>query len=169
MTNFSRVIIPSLAFALAASSEAGNAATLCKASERVAFSCIAGKKTASLCASGDLQQSEGRLIYRFGKDASHIELEHGVQSNPSQSGFSFDYSPWAKGASTTVGFKRGQFSYFVNHAAGVYGVDGGPNMASVRVVQGSKTVADIACDEARAIDHMYEELQKLGLPAAGAY
>jgi len=144
------------------------AASLCKAGERVVFSCSTGKKMVSLCASGELQQDEGRLIYRFGRDAAHVELEHGAHASPAQSSFTFDYAPWAKGASRTVAFERGEFNYIVNHAAGAFGVDGGPNVASVRVLRGEKQVAHIPCHEPSAVDRLYEELSKLGLPSSNA-
>lgn len=145
-----------------------SAASLCNGNERVAFSCRAGQKTVSLCVAGNLQQSTGRLIYRFGRDADHVELEHGASSSPAKASFTFNYSSWAKGESVTVGFKRGDFKYSINHAAGVYGVDGGPNVASVLVLRGEKKVAEISCHEPSATDNMYEELGKLGLPPDAA-
>lgn len=145
-----------------------DAAPLCKTGERVVFSCTAGKKMVSLCAIGQLQQDGGRLIYRFGRDADHLELEHGANSNPAKSSYTFDYESWAKGASRTITFERGEFKYIVNHAAGVFGVDGGPNVASVRVLRNQKQVADIACHEPTAVDHLYDELGNLGLPSAAA-
>jgi len=47
-------------------------------------------------------------------------------------------------------------------------VDGGPNVASVRVLRGAKQVAHIPCHEPSAVDHSYEELSKLGLPSSNA-
>jgi len=140
-------------------------APLCKPQERVVFACRAGKKLVSLCAAGDLQKDSGRLIYRIGRDAAHVELEHGTAANPRESGYSYAYDGWAKGASQTVGFRRGEFTYLVNHAAGAFGVDGGPNVASVRVLKGTHEVVGISCDEPSATDYLYDELNKLGLPA----
>lgn len=161
-------LISAVAVLLASMPSAGSAAALCNPPERVVFACSAGKKQVSLCASGDLQAAAGRLIYRFGQDASHVELEFGGHANPKTVGFTFDYQTWAKGASQTVGFKKGQFVYLVNHAAGVYGVDGGDNEASVRVLRGESEVANMACHEPSAVDHLYEELHRLGLRSAGA-
>ena len=146
----------------------GSAASLCDANTRVVFSCAAGEKVVSLCAKGNLKTADGRLIYRFGRDADHIELEHGATSNPAKSSYTFNSESWAKGQSSTIAFERGQYKYIVNHAAGVYGVDGGPNTASVRVLRGQKQVASISCHEASAVDHFYEELTEVGLPSSNA-
>lgn len=145
---------------------AGAAPALCHAPERVVFACQAGVKTVSLCALGDLRADAGRLIYRFGRDAAHIELEYGLAANPLQSGYRFDYSPWGKGESVTVQFRNGVFTYLVNHAAGAFGVDGGPNVASVRVQRDGRDLAEIPCHEPSATDHLYQELAELGLPSS---
>ncbi|WIV97975.1 hypothetical protein [Kinneretia aquatilis] len=163
-----RAFVSAVAALLTSVASTGNASGLCQPTERVAFACVAGKKQVSLCATGDLEAAAGRLMYRFGQDASHVELEFGGHANPKTVGFTFDYETWAKGASRTVGFKKGQFVYLVNHAAGAFGVDGGDNEASVRVLRGEKEVANIACHEPSAIDHLYEELSRLGLRSAGA-
>lgn len=57
---------------------ASPAANLCKPGERVVFACTARPKLVSVCAAGNLSQPEGRLVYRFGRDASHVEMEHGA-------------------------------------------------------------------------------------------
>jgi hypothetical protein len=47
----------------------------------------------------------------------------------------------------------------------VYGVDGGPNTAGVRVMRGSKEIATIACNESTTVDSIYSELRDVGLPS----
>lgn len=156
------LLIAAVALTLAVT---GQAASLCKPDERVVFACTAKPKRVSACASGNLSRPEGRLIYRFGRDAAHVELEHGADKPPREAGFRFGYDGWAKGASSRLMFTRGGFRYVVEHAAGVFGVDGGDNYAQVQVWRGDQLLATVRCDEPSAQDHLYEVLQPLGLPA----
>jgi hypothetical protein len=141
---------------------------LCHPQERVVFSCPANQKTISLCASGDLRGTNGHLVYRFGKDLSHVELAYGASPASSPPPFSFDYSSWAKGESSAVSFNRGTYRYIINHAHGAFGVDGGPNVAGVQVLLGKKKIADISCNEPKATDNIYQELHGANLPFTGA-
>jgi hypothetical protein len=149
---------------LSSKSQADNTVSLCKAKERVIFSCNAHEKIVSLCAKEDLRREAGSLTYRFGKSNDAPELEYSNGSSPLNTKFSYEYDGWAKGSSLTVSFKRGEYSYFVNHAAGAFGVDGGPNRAGVEVLKNNNRVAYIACNEETAVDHLEEELGKAGLP-----
>jgi hypothetical protein len=145
----------------------GDPLTLCHAQERVVFSCPAGKKIVSLCATGDLHGSNGVLTYRFGADASHVELDYHARPQSSDKPFSYDEQIWAKGAATAVTFFSGAYTYTVAHRQGAYGVEGGPNTAYVQVFRDIKPVATVSCSEPDATDHMYQELHDLHLPAAG--
>lgn len=164
-----RTLLLAAAGLVSIAAQAAPVATLCKPQERAVFACRATKKLVSLCAAGDLQKDGGRLIYRFGRDAAHVEMEHGAAASPRESGFSYDYWSWAKGEAVMVGFMRGDFTYLVYHAAGAFGVDGGPNVASVRVLRNAREVVEISCHEPSATDHIYEELNKLGLSPRREY
>lgn len=149
---------------LLTASFASPAASLCKPAERVVFACTAKPKQVALCASGDLRRPEGRLVYRFGRDAARVELEHGADKPPREAGYRYDYSPWAKGASSLLAFDRGGYLYVLEHASGAFGVDGGDNVAQLRVMRGETVLTIIRCHEPSTVDRLYEELQALQLP-----
>lgn len=154
-----------VAAALLATSIAGHAASLCMPDERVVFSCTARPKLVSVCAVGDLGRPEGRLVYRFGRDAAHVELAHGADKPPHEAGFRYLYDTWGKGESTTLTFQRGGYGYFLQHAHGAFGVDGGDNFAELRVMRDDQLLATIRCDEPSAVDRLYRELDALKLPS----
>jgi hypothetical protein len=141
--------------------------SLCNGKERVVFACSTQNKIVSLCASGDLRSNEGRLIYRFGRSAKRVDLEYGSEISLKKSTFTYLHNPGAKASASTVGFMKDGHHYLIKHAAGVYGYDGGPNFASIRVLKGAQEFSKISCNEPKAIDHIYEELNEISLPLAG--
>ena len=154
-----------LAAALLFTTLASPAATLCKPGERVVFACTASPKQLAVCATGDLHQPEGRLIYRCGRDAAHIELEHGASQPPRAAGYRWAYQPWAKGETTILAFSRGEHGYTLDHSHGAFGVDGGDHFAELRVSRGEQALATIRCHEPSTVNALYGELNKLQLPS----
>ncbi|WP_342117560.1 hypothetical protein [Pseudoduganella sp. OTU4001] len=149
----------------AATTQASHAKSLCRAGERIVFSCQAGAKTVSLCAAGTGLRE---LTYRFGAPGRPLELEYSNKEVPVKARFWFDSESWPKGSSSAVSFEIGGHRYVVYHAHGVFGVDGGPNRAGVRVERGEEEIANIACHEKSAIDRLSEELRDSGLAPARA-
>lgn len=137
--------------------------TLCLNEERTVFSCQAGSKTVSICATGDFSKNSGALSYRFGKYGQAPELIYTSTPATVKNRFRYEEDFWAKGMITSVKFDNGQFSYEVTHARGAFGVDGGPNRAGVTVLRGTTQLAEVACDEKHAVDRMYEELSATSL------
>lgn len=144
--------------------EGSKAASLCASPERIVFTCSSGSKLVSLCAKGSLRQDSGRLIYRYGRDRSHVELEYGSNLPLKQSTFTYHESLWAKGAAHAVGFTRGKFHYVVRQGWGVYGVDGGPNYAEFSISKAGKWVATLACNDEEAPFNSGAEFEGLSLP-----
>jgi hypothetical protein len=137
--------------------------TLCLNDERTVFSCQAGLKTVSICATGNFSNNTGALSYRFGKYGQVPELIYKSTSATVKNRFRYEEESWAKGMITSVKFDSGQFSYEVVHARGAFGVDGGPNRAGVNVLRGATRLTEVACDEKHAVDRMYEELSATSL------
>ena len=154
------------AAALLATAAASPAATLCKPGERVVFACTAQPKLLSVCATGDLRRPEGRLIYRFGRDAAHVELAHGGNQSLHDAGYRWTYSTWAKGETTVLAFSRGDYGYTLDHSHGAFGVEGGDNFAELRVTKGEQELATIRCHEPSAVNHLYDELNHLNWPGS---
>ena len=150
-------------FSFSAWSQAHASDTLCQNDERTVFSCQAGLKTVSICATGDFSKNTGALSYRFGKYGQVPELIYKSTSETVKNRFRYEEDSWAKGTINSVKFDNGQFSYEVTHARGAFGVDGGPNRAGVTVLRGKTRLAEVTCDEEHAVDRMYEELSATSL------
>lgn len=137
--------------------------TLCLNDERTIFSCQAGLKSVSICATGDFSKNTGALSYRFGKYGQPPELIYKSTPATVKNRFRYKEESWAKGMITSVKFDNDQFSYEVAHARGAFGVDGGPNRAEVIVLRGTTQLTQVACDEKHTVDRMYEELNATSL------
>jgi hypothetical protein len=63
--------------------------SLCSADETVLFNCqmASGNKTVSVCASSDLSNSGGYLQYRYGSNATMVDMRFPQDSSASQSVF----------------------------------------------------------------------------------
>jgi hypothetical protein len=111
-----------LAVAGGASARApGAPANLCLANERVAFTCTAGTKLISLCASGDV------LRYRYGKPGRpDITYPAPALATPAREAFRFSSTPYAGGGEARVRFTNGAWEYILYTAtmAGAWHADG---------------------------------------------
>ncbi len=121
-------------------------ANLCTAGERVAFTCRAGAKVISFCASGDV------LHYRFGKPGK-AELSYPAGNAPARSVFRFSSAAYSGGGEARVRFTNGGYEYLVYTAliAGDWNADGTRDheeLDGVLVRKGGRKVANIRCTSA---------------------
>lgn len=109
--------------------------TLCEANENNVWSCQAGKKIYSLCASKNLARATGYLQYRAGTSKS-IDLRYPAGlTHPKNF---FEFSLLAHGAS--VSFSNGGYSYSISEDL----KDG----TVINVEKSQKLLATIKCSEA---------------------
>ena len=121
-------------------------ANLCVAGERVAFTCRAGAKVISFCASGDV------LHYRFGKPGK-AELSYPAGAAPARSAFRFSSAAYSGGGEARVHFTNGAYDYLVYTAmiAGSWNPDGTRDhemLDGVLVRKGGRKIANIRCTTA---------------------
>lgn len=88
--------------------------SLCRAGERVVFSCSIGKKMVSLCRPAAAVQA---LVYRFGAPA-RVELAYPEPGSVAPPAFTQDTSPQYGGGVTTVAFERGEYRYAIYSKVG---------------------------------------------------
>jgi len=86
--------------------------TLCSIHEEVYFSCHAGNKVVSICASGNISPMNGYVKYRFGT-LTHIELEYPKVSDPPKGFFSISDINQGNVQSTHLKFKSGAYDYVI--------------------------------------------------------
>src|ERR1700683_2916905 len=102
----------------ALSTAANAASTLCLANEDTIFSCRAGKKVISVCASKDLTAEHGYLQYRFGAPAK-VELTiPGDQPGPPNTSAGSRTLVFSGGGGAYLRFKSGDYDYVVYTAIG---------------------------------------------------
>jgi hypothetical protein len=97
--------LPAFAISVAV---AASGDTLCKSTERIVWSCHAGKKTYSVCASADLTSDAGYMQYRVGASAKSEFVYPASPSHPSGK-FALNMGP--HGAS--LDFDNSGFNYSI--------------------------------------------------------
>lgn len=138
---------------------------LCQAQERVVFACKAKVKVLSLCGAGEIGKPSQTLVYRFGKDAQHVELEQALDlHNPQKQTLTFNDNSWPKGYAFALGFDRGEFRYFV--AQDYATIDDKDNFGEVIVLRGKTKIAKVSCDGLGedAVNFVAKELHGIKLP-----
>ncbi|OYX70945.1 MAG: hypothetical protein B7Y95_14085 [Rhizobiales bacterium 32-66-11] len=125
---------------------AAPAGTLCHPDEAVIFSCPAGARTVSICASGDLDAGSGLVLYRYGRPG-RVELTYPDPAVPPAQAFTAGRLMFAGGGGAWFRFEKTPFRYTVFTAIGKWNPKGGPlALAGVAVEKDGKGLADIACD-----------------------
>lgn len=149
------VAMAGAAFAPALSGAAS--ATHCKADEKPYFSCMAGKKTVSLCgevAAGGIR----KLTYRYGKPGN-VELEFAATSAGAPH-FMATVEPDSPRAKVSeVWFDRGGFRYLLHTC------EGGdcPYDAGLAVLRGPRLLSNAKCQrDADAVDIFSSDLVEFG-------
>lgn len=160
------------------SAEMGNtdtlelSATLCEPEEVVVFSCsLPKKKTVSLCASKDAGNNTGYMQYRFGHNASSIELEYPSKKAPAKKFFKYYASAFPKGGTAAISFRVGEYRYSLYSTSSAFGYNG----AGVIVNRGKDAirVSFLKCGSTPIVLNEMQSpipffgLRHLGLPDAG--
>lgn len=100
-------------------------ATLCEPKEVIVFSCsLPKKKIVSLCASKDASSTAGYMQYRFGRDASSIELEYPQKKAPPKKFFKYYSSSFPKGGTFGISFRIGEYRYSLYSTRSAFGYNG---------------------------------------------
>ena len=86
--------------------------TLCEPHEEVYFSCPAGGRIISLCASGNISPDNGYVQYRFGRPG-HVELQFPNGSYPPKNRFLISDISEGNIHFTHVKFKSGGYDYVI--------------------------------------------------------
>ena len=88
---------------------------LCKATEKVIFSCTVqnGKKILSVCGTPKLTKTEGYLQYRFGTK-SKLELVYPSTTKGTQEQFYWLYLPGTDGSGSELSFNNHGYNYTIS-------------------------------------------------------
>jgi hypothetical protein len=90
----------------------------CTADEKVVFSCpVKGQKFVSVCATKDLSDKTGSLIYRFGK-MNQVEMTLPKSADGWRDTVRAGNVMYAGGGGTYLGFKSNEYTYVVYGAFG---------------------------------------------------
>jgi hypothetical protein len=92
-------------------------ASLCAGNETAVFSCALGKKTASLCASKDLNATKGYLYYAYGKPGA-VELSAPDKTMAARAGLARGNIAYSGGGADYVRIRSGAFSYVIYSGMG---------------------------------------------------
>jgi hypothetical protein len=108
--------------------------TLCEAEEKIVWSCHAGKKTYSVCASPKLSRDVGYMQYRVGSSAK-LEFVFPVTREHPLTHFKFDMGPHGG----SLDFKNAGFDYSVAQDA--------RGLPIIFVDKNSKQIASVKCKD----------------------
>lgn len=143
-------VLAPAAFALSPLALGGGAATyaapagLCRPAETVVFSCPAGAKVVSVCASG--RGAGARVQYRYGKPGAPPELLLPRAPGLPPAVASGDTLMFSGGGGAWLRFVNGAFSYTVFSAIGRWGPGGAPaEKAGVLVEKSGVRVSHVRC------------------------
>jgi hypothetical protein len=126
--------------AAAADTAAPSGPSLCGAGEAAVFSCPVGKgKFASLCASTDLGEQRGTLVYRFGRPGA-LELVFPETPSHPRELFRRGTLASAGGGGDFVRFSRGPYTYTLYADVGPAG-----ESAGVAVSKDGQAAAHLPC------------------------
>jgi hypothetical protein len=132
----------------------------CTAQETTLFTCSAGKKIISVCASKDLNKSAGYMQYRFGpKNAPEMQLPPS-KSHPDSS-IKSGLLMYSGGGGAHLRFPKADYEYVVYTAIGKgWGIKEG-----VAVQKAGKLVANVPCKNAAESKLGSDWFDKAGLVA----
>jgi hypothetical protein len=133
------------------SSSAYAASTLCMSDETNLFSCTAGKKVISVCASKDLAADRGYLQYRFGTPGKVEATVPADRSVPPKSSALAGTLVFSGGGGDYLRFKAGDYEYVVYTAIG----KGWGEKDGVAIEKSGKRLTHVSCTD--------EPVSKLGV------
>jgi hypothetical protein len=156
------------ALAPAAAAAPTKSASLCSPSEVVVFSCGAGGRLASICASAGLTKVSGTMQYRFGAPG-RIELAYPATPGKLGDNFKGGWMSYSGGGGAYVRFANGPFEYTVFSATGKWGANGGSlDVAGVAIRKDGKDFSNFVCrglaDDLGELGPDF--LQKMGMSGA---
>jgi hypothetical protein len=132
--------------------------SFCHADEAVLFSCSAGAKQISVCASPDVLKKTGYIAYRLGRPKQQPEIDFHPPNQKTIDTFSYLSSGYAKGNTTLLQFAIGEFTYQVFSEQHVFDWSG----AGVVVNKDKKRVAYLLCADKSVVNNLHR-LEPLGL------
>ncbi|WP_158813852.1 hypothetical protein [Methylocapsa sp. S129] len=124
---------------------AGKAVTLCKPDELVVFSCSAGVRYASVCASKGVSKSQGTMQYRFGSPAK-LELVYPAAPGKPAEDFKGGSLMFSGGGGAFLRFSNGPYEYTVFSATGKWGPNESPlDEEGVAIRKDAKEFSNFVC------------------------
>jgi hypothetical protein len=120
----------------------------CTAQETNVFTCRAGKKTVSVCASSDASANTGALHYRFGQLTGGLPPEMTLpdKATPPRLSATGETATYAGGGGSWLRFKKGAHAYVVYAGIGRWGPKGEPRaLQGVAVEHKGKLIANLPC------------------------
>lgn len=136
------------------------APSLCRGEEITVFTCASSragdsahseavsKKIISLCLTPRSRVHPTHLIYRFGTDRKHVELEYPRPGQAAEQPFTADWGQWSHGEDGRVSFKLGDYLYTVYNSTADAAFENDPrdNGGGVEIHKKGKLVSDRWCD-----------------------
>jgi hypothetical protein len=148
---------------------AAAAPTLCKADERVVFSCPTGAHTASICASKDISKTAGAMQYRYGKKDS-LDLAYPDAGAKPAGVFTAGTMMFSGGGGAWLRFSKGPFVYTVFSATGKWGPgESAADASGVAIQKDGKEFANFPCRPGGADGELGPDFfEQVGLKTAEA-
>jgi hypothetical protein len=141
------------------------AASWCKTGETNVFTCQAGAKRVSVCATEGASAKQGALYYRFGAAAgAALELSLPAQPQSPSQAATGEAVPFAGGGGAWLRFTQGQYAYVVYSGIGRWGRQGAiETRQGVSVERQGKPVATLACAKPSVDELGPDTFQRLGI------
>lgn len=133
--------------------------TLCALDESVVFSCSTGKKMVSVCASKDLNATQGWLQYRYGTSSKLDLVFPEVDTHPKYFSVANTIIYSGGGGGAYLQMNKGEFSYIVYSGEGR-----GWSQSGVTVQKNGKSIADILCKSNEEINIGGNFFEKSAIP-----
>ncbi len=158
-----KLLVTALACA-APSCEAHGAVTLCRPTERVAFSCAAARQYVSLCASPNLSPGQGYLVYRHGRPG-HLDLEYPSRDADRSKAYAGGILSFSGGGGAWLRLATPPYTYTVFTAVGKWAPGGAlADIAGVAVRKGELDIAAVRCTAPATSELGPDLFQKAGVP-----
>jgi hypothetical protein len=138
----------------------------CTAQETNVFTCRAGKKTVSVCASPDASANTGALHYRFGQLTVGLPPEMTLpdKATPPRLSATGETATYAGGGGSWLRFKKGAHAYVVYTGIGRWGPKGELRaLQGVAVEHKGKLIANLPCPTTQEDELGRDWFEKMGI------
>jgi len=125
-------------FSLNPSSTSATETTKCYPHEEVYFSCLAGKKVLSICASGNSSPESGYVQYRVGQK-NRLELEYPDKPYPPKDKFTISDITGGNLNIRHLKFTNGKFNYVIYQG----------DVSGIYVKKNGKTISNLTCQDGK--------------------